>query len=99
MMYQTGSHNSPHSRLQDGVIRIFIVRKPISRYRATRMLLAMDTGKHIEVEGAEYISCTAYRLEPQGSYNDLDGEVIESGPVQARVIPGVLNVFAGPLAK
>lgn len=63
------------------------------------MLLAMDTGKHIEMEGAEYIACTAYRLEPQGSYNDLDGEVIESGPVQAHVIPGVLNVFAGPLAK
>lgn len=92
------SHNSPLSRLQDGVIRIFIVRKPISRYRAICMLLAMDSGKHIEMEGAEYITCTAYRLEPEGSYNDLDGELIESGPVQAHVIPGVLNVFAGSSA-
>ncbi|GAX29409.1 sphingosine kinase [Fistulifera solaris] len=95
----TGSMNSPHSRLQDGVIRVFILRKPMSRFRATRVLLGLDTGKHIEVEGAEYVACTAYRLEPQGSYNDLDGEVIEDGPVQAQVIPGVLNVFAGPLAK
>ncbi len=98
-MIQTGSMNSPHSSLQDGVIRVFILRKPMSRFSATRVLLGLDTGKHIEVDGAEYVACTAYRLEPQGSYNDLDGEVIEDGPVQAQVIPGVLNVFAGPLAK
>lgn len=47
------------------------------------------------MDGAEFISCTAYRLEPisEGSYNDLDGEVIESGPVQGIVMPGAIKAY------
>jgi diacylglycerol kinase family enzyme len=43
----------------------------------------------------EFVQCVAYRLEPltPGSFNDLDGEVIEPGPIQGEVIPAALNVF------
>lgn len=45
--------------------------------------------------GAEFIQCKAYRLEPitEGSFNDLDGEVVESGPIQAKVLPGVVQAY------
>jgi hypothetical protein len=48
--------------------------------------------------GVEFIKCEAYRLEPitPGSFNDLDGEVIEAGPVQGCVLPGAINVCCSP---
>jgi hypothetical protein len=47
------------------------------------------------MDGVEFIECTAYRFEPQseGSYNDLDGEVIESGPIQGIVMPSAMKAF------
>ena len=43
----------------------------------------------------EFIKCSAYRLEPisDGSFNDLDGEVIESGPIQGYVMPSAVEAF------
>jgi sphingosine kinase len=43
----------------------------------------------------EFIQCTAYRLEPitPGSFNDLDGEVVEPGPIQAAVLPRAIQAF------
>ena len=48
--------------------------------------------------GVEIIECTAYRLEPitSGSFNDLDGEVIEAGIVQGSVLPGAIQVYCRP---
>ena len=62
------------------------------------ILLGLDSGGHANMPGVEFIRCTAYRLEPitTGSFNDLDGEVIESGPVQAHVLPGAVKVFCTP---
>jgi sphingosine kinase len=59
------------------------------------ILLALETGGHIGMSGVEFIKCTAYRLEPisTGSFNDLDGEVIEAGPIQGKVLPQALQVY------
>ena len=59
------------------------------------ILLGLDSGGHVGMPGVEFIRCSAYRLEPitPGSFNDLDGEVIEAGPVQAHVMPGAVKVF------
>lgn len=67
----------------------------MSRLRLLLILLALESGGHVDMEGAEFISCTAYRLEPitEGSYNDLDGEVIESGPIQGIVLPGAIRAY------
>ena len=59
------------------------------------MLLAMETGEHIDSEVLVRVKATAYRLEPlteQGIYS-LDGEVIEYGPVQGVVMPGFVGLF------
>jgi diacylglycerol kinase family enzyme len=59
------------------------------------ILIGMENGGHVGMDGVEFIECTAYRLEPisPGSFNDLDGEVIESGPVQGVVIPGAIHAY------
>jgi sphingosine kinase len=89
--------NSPDSRLDDGVFRIMLVRgSRISRIQMSRILLSLESGKHVYLDGVEFIECVAFRLEPlvAGSFNDLDGEVIESGPVQACVLPQFAQVHA-----
>lgn len=47
------------------------------------------------MSGVEFIKCSAYRLEPitKGSFNDLDGEVIESGPIQAAISQPSLQAY------
>lgn len=99
-------HQSPSSQLQDGVFQILVVRGPAGRSRWTlaRILLGLDSGQHVHVPGVEVVTCRAYRLEPlvsssksspSASFNDLDGEVIESGPIQALVRTAAWNVFCG----
>jgi diacylglycerol kinase family enzyme len=56
-------------------------------------LLALEAGTHVNSPAAEFIECVAYRLEPTGSFNVLDGEVIERGPVQAHVLPRAIHTF------
>ena len=70
----------------------------VSRLRLALILLAMEHGGHVGMNGVEFIQCSAYRLEPitQGSYNDLDGEVIESGPIQASVLPSSIQAYSNP---
>lgn len=69
--------------------------KNTSRLAMAKILIGLETGSHVDVPQAEFIECSAYRLEPitQGSYNDLDGEVIEAGPIQGQVVPGAMKVF------
>ena len=50
------------------------------------------------MSGVEFIKCSAYRLEPitKGSFNDLDGEVIEPGPIQAAISQPSLQAYCNP---
>ena len=70
----------------------------VSRFRLAMILLAMENGGHKSMPGVEFVKCTAYRLEPltKGSFNDLDGEVIEEGQIQGRVLPGAIQVYCRP---
>ena len=45
----------------------------------------------------EVIDCVANQFEPLSdvSYNVLDGELLEDGPVQARLTRGGVQFFAG----
>lgn len=86
----------PISKMNDGLFHVLIVRQSCSRLRLLQMLLKLDAGGHIECDGLEVVSCVAYRLEPlsDNSYNDLDGELIENGPIQASVC-NAAHFFAG----
>lgn len=61
-----------------------------------KWLLSLDSqGSHMESDLTEVIECEAWRLEPmsEGSYNNLDGEVVQSGPIQGKVLPSAIQVF------
>merc|ERR1712125_225717 len=80
---------SPDSHFRDGVFRILVVRKPCSRFTLLRILQKMETGSHVAFNKAEIYEVVAYRLEPisWGSFNNLDGEVVEAGTIQAKILP------------
>ena len=87
-------HHAPPCKLHDGVFHIVIVRKDVSRYQMAMILLAHETGVHVSLDGLEIVKCVAYRLEPitPRTFNDLDGEVIESGPIQGQqVLPAAIQ--------
>ena len=73
-----------------------VFRQPCSRFEIVMILLGLENGTHISRKKAEFFRCTAYRLDPisSGSFNDLDGEVVQPGRIQARVIPSKINYFA-----
>jgi len=91
------NYHSPHSHFQDGVFQIMLVRGNVSRYRLARILLGLGgDGSHADLPGVEWIACTAYRLEPvdtTASFNDIDGEEVEKGPIQACVLPKAVRYF------
>jgi sphingosine kinase len=59
----------------------------------------MDSGDHVSSDYVEFFECVAFRLEPETSKssNNLDGERIEDGPIQARIMPGAIQFFTGEL--
>lgn len=87
---------SPSSRLQDGIFNVLLIRKgSLSRIGMLKFLLAVSTGKHLSIPGVESVQCRAFRLVPStsGSFNDIDGEVVEDGPIQAEVLPSRMRTF------
>ena len=60
------------------------------------MLIEMEKGNHIGYKAAEFYDCSAFRLDPlsNGSFNDVDGEVVEAGQIQSEVLPSILNIFS-----
>mmetsp|Transcript_10205 Transcript_10205/g.29957 ORF Transcript_10205/g.29957 Transcript_10205/m.29957 type:complete len:580 (-) Transcript_10205:106-1845(-) len=90
--------HAPPCKLNDGVFHIMIVRGNVSRVRLAMILLSMEHGGHYGMNGVEFVKCSAYRLEPltQGSFNNLDGEVIEPGPVQAAALPSSIRAYCAP---
>ena len=71
--------------------------QPVSRLDLVKVFLSVENGAHANHPKVEFIQCVAFRLDPADpniSFNDIDGEVVQAGRIQARVIPGKLNVFA-----
>lgn len=61
------------------------------------MLLGLESGTHVRSSRAEFIECVAYRLEAStpGSFNDLDGEKIDEGPIQGKILPSAIQLYCG----
>lgn len=70
--------------------------QPCSKLELIKILLSAEHGTHIKYPKAEFFRCVAFRLDPisSGSFNDIDGEVVQPGRIQARVVPGKLKFFA-----
>uniref|UniRef100_A0A8C5G9L3 sphingosine kinase n=1 Tax=Gouania willdenowi TaxID=441366 RepID=A0A8C5G9L3_GOUWI len=91
----------PGAQADDGVIHLFYVTAGISRPALLRLFLAMEKGAHLAC-GCPYLvyeKVRALRLEPispQGVIT-VDGEMVEYGPVQAQIHPGLASLtFVSP---
>nr|XP_016939128.1 sphingosine kinase 1 [Drosophila suzukii] len=89
---------APESRLDDGLIYLVIIRSGVSRHQLLNFMLSLNTGTHLP-EGEDpfikVVSCRAFRIEPNTSDGILvvDGERVDYGPIQAEVMPGLINVM------
>lgn len=89
----------PGAMADDGIIHLFYVTAGISRPALLRLFLAMEKGAHLAC-GCPYLvyeKVRALRLEPispQGVIT-VDGEMVEYGPVQAQIHPGLARIICG----
>jgi hypothetical protein len=90
----TSAHSSPGSQLADSVFSIQIVRS-VSRWQLLQLLIAFDTGEHINHPCVFSYKAFAYRLEPftSGGRFSLDGELVEYGPIQAVIMKNKATTF------
>ncbi|XP_020818653.1 sphingosine kinase 1 [Drosophila serrata] len=89
---------APESRLSDGLIYLVIIRSGVSRHQLLNFMLSLNTGTHLPIGEDPFIkvvACRAFRIEPQTSDGILvvDGERVDYGPIQAEVMPGLINVM------
>ncbi|EDV35060.1 uncharacterized protein Dana_GF22547, isoform C [Drosophila ananassae] len=89
---------APASRLDDGLIYLVIIRSGVSRHQLANFMLSLNTGTHLPVGEDPFVkvvACRAFRIEPTGSDGILvvDGEKVDYGPIQAEVMPGLINVM------
>jgi diacylglycerol kinase family enzyme len=79
-----------------------LVRRNVSRIQLAMILLGFPDGSHFTMKGVEWIRCTAYRVEPvigtniRSTYNNIDGEKVEFGPIQGVVHPKAIKYFIAP---
>ncbi|CAG5897592.1 unnamed protein product [Menidia menidia] len=90
---------APGAAADDGVIHLFYVTAGISRPALLRLFLAMEKGAHLACDCPHlvYQRVRALRLEPsslQGMIT-VDGEMVEYGPVEAQVHPGLARLICG----
>lgn len=90
---------APGAAADDGVIHLFYVTAGISRPALLRLFLAMEKGAHLACGCPHlvYEKVKALRLEPispQGMIT-VDGEMVEYGPVEAQVHPGLARLICG----
>lgn len=90
---------APGAMADDGVIHLFYVTAGISRPALLRLFLAMEKGAHLACGCPHlvYEKVRALRLEPvspQGMIT-VDGEMVEYGPVEAQIHPGLARLVCG----
>ncbi|XP_013888811.1 sphingosine kinase 1 [Austrofundulus limnaeus] len=89
----------PGAAADDGLIHLLYVTAGISRPALLRLFLAMEKGAHLACGCPHlvYEKVRALRLEPASPQGviTVDGEVVEYGPVQAQVHPGLARLISG----
>ena len=86
---------APNSKLNDAVIWLVILPGTVTKVQVVQFLLALESGKHSDLPFVNLLPVRAFRLIPTTTdgYITVDGELIEFGPLQARILPGVARVM------
>ena len=90
----------PDSRYDDGIMYLGFVRNSPTgiRKKLLSMMTKTEDGSHINVPGYEVVKVKAFRLEPLTATGTIsvDGEMVDYGPIQAQVLPGMARVMVSP---
>ncbi|CAB3370910.1 Hypothetical predicted protein [Cloeon dipterum] len=88
---------APDARPDDGVIWLAVIRAGATRSQLLQFLLGVSSGSHIHMPIVQMIPVTAFRLEPESvkstGHITVDGELVDYGPIQAEVMPGMARVL------
>ncbi|XP_075998780.1 sphingosine kinase 1-like [Genypterus blacodes] len=94
-----GFWTAPGALADDGLIHLLYVTAGISRPALLRLFLAMEKGAHLAYGCPHlvYKKVKALRLEPSSPQGmiTVDGEMVEYGPVQAQIHPGLARLICG----
>ena len=84
------------SKLDDGLLYLMLVRKGVSKSRLLKLLMESESGNHVKIPGIDIIPVKAFRMVPtdnDSGFLTMDGESIPVGPIQAQIVPSMLNLF------
>ncbi|UYV69945.1 K02A2.6-like [Cordylochernes scorpioides] len=87
---------TPYARPNDGIIWLALIYQGVSRTHMIHILSHLSTGTYINSDKVDMIPVQCFRLEPLTSTGHLtiDGELIDTQPIQATVLPSVARVIS-----
>ncbi len=95
--FGAGMQVAPEARLDDGRLELVLVRG-LSVPSLLANLPSLFAGTHGRHPAVSFHAARSVSIEPKGRalYADLDGESVGTLPLRAEILPGALEVFAGP---
>ncbi|XP_054159202.1 sphingosine kinase 2-like [Oppia nitens] len=86
---------APEATLDDGIIWLLFLRSKVSRRQVIQFLLALEKGRHPALPYVDFVPVRAFRIEPYNNIGKMtvDGELVESGPIQAEVVPRMATIL------
>ena len=90
---------APHTQLDDNQLCLILFSGQMTRANLLKALVEVEKGKHVGIPGLDIIPVTAVRIEPLGEKDGkgmmtVDGELIESGPLQCHIMQGAAKLFS-----
>jgi sphingosine kinase len=83
---------APLAKHDDGMHDVLFMGNA-SRMQILKVLLTMDSGKHLDSKGLEYFKTDSWRLEPNGGIFSIDGDYYEIGNIDVTVMRKFCNVL------
>ena len=93
--FGNGMPIAPEARLDDGLIDVLLI-PPVPLWQLPYRMPQFLTGKHVKLDIVRVRRARQIRLDPAEGFPpfEVDGECLDSGPAEIRVLPGALRVVA-----
>lgn len=89
---------APEAHFNDGIIHLCFIKAGIQKSELITLMGLLEKGTHIDhpSPNLEFIKCLAFRIEPEDNEGIImvDGEKVDSAPIQGQVMPGLANLMA-----
>ena len=91
-----GCFLAPDARLDDGIIWLLYMTGDVTKSQVVSFLMSVESGKHVDLPYVNLLPVRGFRLEPFANCGllTIDGELIDTEPIQARVLPSIANVMS-----